>query len=153
MTLSKGVTMSRFCYGVKLTPESDGGWIVTVRDIPEAITQGDNVESALIEASDCLEEAIAARIDDQRDIPIPSPLTEDEYKVYLPIQTALKASVYLAMKESSLSKVQLASLLNVDEKEVRRILDPHHRTKLPTIERTLQALGQQISLTITSTRP
>lgn len=76
----------------------------------------------------------------------------DEYKVYLPIQTALKASVYLAMKESTLSKVQLADLLNVDEKEVRRILDPHHRTKLPTIERALQALGQQISLTITSTQ-
>ncbi len=144
MTLSKGMTMSRFSYGAKLTPdEVDGGWVVTVRDIPEAITQGDDVESALREASDCLEEAIAARIDDQRDIPIPSPLMSDEYKVYLPIQTALKASVYLAMKESTLSKVQLADLLNVDEKEVRRILDPHHRTKLPTIERALQALGQQ----------
>ncbi len=152
MTLSKGMTMSRFSYGVKLTPESDGGWVVTVRDIPEAITQGDDLESALKEASDCLEEAIAARIDDQRDLPIPSPLISDEYLVCLPIQTALKASVYLAMKESSLSKVQLASLLNVDEKEVRRILDPHHRTKLPTIERTLQVLGQQISLTITSTQ-
>lgn len=107
------MTMSRFSYGAKLTPdEVDGGWVVTVRDIPEAITQGDDVESALREADDCLEEAIAARIDDQRDIPIPSPLMSDEYKVYLPIQTALKASVYLAMKESTLSKVQLASKLN-----------------------------------------
>ncbi|MEL4897272.1 type II toxin-antitoxin system HicB family antitoxin [Crocosphaera sp. Alani8] len=38
-----------------------------MRDIPEAITQGDDVELALKEASDCLEEAIAA---DQRDLPI-----------------------------------------------------------------------------------
>ena len=51
--------MSRFSYGAKLTPdEVDGGWVVTVRDIPEAITQGDDVESALREADDCLEEAI-----------------------------------------------------------------------------------------------
>ena len=140
------MTMSRFSYGAKLTPdETDGGWVVTFRDIPEAITQGDDIESALREASDCLEEAISACMDDQRDIPIPSPLTDDEQLVCLPIHTALKASVYLAMRESTLSKVQLAKLLNVDEKEVRRILDPHHRTKITTIERTLQALGQQIS--------
>ncbi len=152
MTLYKGMTMSRFSYGAKLTRDSDGGWIVTFRDIPEAITQGDDVESALREASDCLEEAIAARIEDQRDIPIPSPLISNEHLVFVPIQTALKASVYLAMKESTLSRIQLALLLNVDEKEVRRILDPHHGTKLPTIERTLKALGQHISLTINSTQ-
>ena len=70
----------------------------------------------------------------------------------LPIQTALKASVYLAMKESSLSQVQLAKMLKVDEKEVRRILDPHHPTKLPTLERVLNALGQQISLTVLSSQ-
>ena len=151
MTFEQEITMSRFSYGAKLTPDKiDGGWVVTFRDVPEAITQGEELPSALNEASDCLEEAIAARIDDKRDIPVPSPIIEDEYLVCLPIQTALKASLYLAMREAALSQVQLAKILCVDEKEVRRILDPHHGTKLSTIERALKALGQQISLTLVS---
>jgi hypothetical protein len=40
--------------------------------------------------------------------------------------------------------------LNIHEKEVRRILDPHHATKLSTMERTLAALGQRIELQITA---
>jgi predicted RNase H-like HicB family nuclease len=31
---------------------------VTCRDLPEAIAQGETVEEALVEAADCLEEAI-----------------------------------------------------------------------------------------------
>jgi len=51
--------------GVPLTPdEIDSGFVVTFRDLPEAITQGETVEQCLSEASDCLAEAIAARIDE-----------------------------------------------------------------------------------------
>ena len=34
-------------YPVTLTPEKEGGYVVTFRDIPEAITQGETVEEAL----------------------------------------------------------------------------------------------------------
>ena len=35
--------------------ERDGGFVVTFRDIPEAITQGKTVEDALVMAKDALE--------------------------------------------------------------------------------------------------
>ena len=44
-----------------------GGLVVTFRDIPEAITQGDGEEDALARAMDCLDEAIAGRIADGSD--------------------------------------------------------------------------------------
>lgn len=91
-------------------------------------------------------EAIAARIDDKLDIPSPSIPKEREHIVILPIQTALKASIYLAMQEASITKVELARLLEVDEKEVRRILDPRHGTRLSTIESALAVLGKRIEL-------
>jgi predicted RNase H-like HicB family nuclease len=51
--------MRQFTYATKLTPEKkDGGFVVTYRDLPEAITQGESIEEALNEAADCLEEAI-----------------------------------------------------------------------------------------------
>ena len=146
MNYSQVIIMKRFSYPATFTPDDDGGFVVTFRDLPEAITQGDTNQEALVEATDCLEEAIAARIDDKLDIPSPSQCHNHEYVVILPIQTALKATLYLAMQEASITKVQLARLLEVDEKEVRRILDPRHATKLSTIERALSALGKRIEL-------
>ncbi len=47
------------------------------------------------------------------------------------------------MQEKNINQTQLAKTLNVDEKEVRRILDPSHNTKLETLERSLLALGKR----------
>jgi antitoxin HicB len=139
--------MSKFAFAATLTPdEADGGFTVTFRDLPEAITQGDTKEQCLIEAADCLEEALAARIDDNLDIPPSSEAEEGEFMIHVPIVTALKAALYLAVREAGITKVQLAKTLNTDEKEVRRILDPHHGTKIPTIERALHALGKHAEL-------
>ncbi len=52
------------------------------------------------------------------------------------------------MRESGITKVELARTLNTNEKEIRRVLDPHHGTKLPTIERTLFALGKRIEINL-----
>lgn len=138
--------MSRFSYPISLTSDEEGGFVVLFRDLPEAITQGNSIEECLIEASDCLEEAIAACIDDHRDIPEPSDLQEKEYLVAVPLQMALKAALYLAIKESGLPNTQLGEVPGKDEKEIRCILDPHHGTKLPTLESTLIALGKRSEL-------
>lgn len=55
--------MQNFVYPATLTPDiEDGGFVVRFVDFPEAITQGESVQDALQEATDCLEEAIANRI-------------------------------------------------------------------------------------------
>lgn len=89
---------------MKLTSDKDdGGYVVTWRDLPEAITQGNTRKKALAEAADCLEEAIAARIDDGRDIPSPSVPKRGERTVSVPPSMALKAAVYLAVREAGIS--------------------------------------------------
>lgn len=139
--------MRQFTYAVKLTPDKpDGGYVVTCRDLPEAITQGDSVEDALAEAADALEEAIAGRIDDGREIPEPSAKKRGERSVSVPPSMALKAAVYLAVRDAGISNSELARRLHLDEKEARRILDPHHPTKLPRIEAALAALGRHVRM-------
>lgn len=138
----------RFYYPVNLEPEEGGGFVVSFPDIPEALTSGDDLNDALAMAEDCLEEAIAGRIDDGEEVPEPSPVTAGCHAVTLPMQMALKAALYLAMREADLSNVALAKLMAIHEKEVRRILDPHHGTKLPTIEHALHALGKRIRLQV-----
>jgi antitoxin HicB len=141
--------MRRFTYAVKLAPDRRrGGYTVTCRDLPEAITQGETIDEALAEAADALEESIAARIDDGSDIPLPSTRKRDERLVSVPPSMALKAAVYLAVCEADISKSELARRLHLNEKEARRILDPHHPTKLPRIEAALAALGRHVEMTL-----
>ncbi|MEK8017582.1 MAG: type II toxin-antitoxin system HicB family antitoxin [Candidatus Parabeggiatoa sp.] len=49
--------MNHFAYPTRLVPDrQDGGFVVTFVDLPEAITQGDDLADALHQAADCLEE-------------------------------------------------------------------------------------------------
>ncbi len=141
--------MLRFTYPVKLSRDrEDGGYVVTCRDISEAITQGGTLDEALVEAEGALQAAIEGRIEDGLDIPVPSPAKRGERTVATPITTALKAAVYVAMREQKVSKSELARRLCVHEKEARRMLDPHHPTKVPALERALAVLGRRAEIEV-----
>jgi antitoxin HicB len=135
-----------FSYPVTLTPEdADGGFVVTFQDLPEAITQGETAADALAEAADALAEAIAGRIRRGDSIPEPSP-AKNRTTVPVPAQIAAKAALYLALRENGVSRSELASRLGCDEKEIRRLLDPRHPSKLPRIQKALAALGKGLSV-------
>ena len=59
-------------------------------------------------------------------------------------QTAAKAALYIALQNAQLTKAELAKRLRCDEKEVRRLLDPRHPSKLPRIEAALAAVGHRL---------
>ena len=88
--------MRNFDYPVKLTKEKDGGYLVRFCDFPEAVTQGESLEDALNEAADCLEEAVANRIEMRLDIPVPSALKRAQHLVSVPATLAAKATLYIA---------------------------------------------------------
>src|SRR5436190_2730 len=112
--------MDHFVYPATLTPDpQDGGFVVTFVDVPEAITPGDDVLEALHQAVDCLEEAIVGRIRRHADIPKPSPVRAGQYAVTLPAHTAAKAALYVAVRQTQLTQVELAARLHCDGKEVR----------------------------------
>jgi antitoxin HicB len=133
-------------YPVELAPDVDGGFVVTFPDLPEAITQGADVTDALVQASDALEEAVAGRVRRGDDIPEPAPSREGQRVVPVPALTAAKAALYLALRQAGITKTELAVRLGCDEKEVRRLLDPRHASKLPRIQKALAALGKTITV-------
>lgn len=128
--------------------DKPGVLVITFRDVPEAITQGKGEKDALWQAADCLEEAIAGRIADGRGIPKPSRAARGERLIPVPAPMAAKAALYLAMREAGIANVELARRLGYDEKEVRRMLDPRHPTKLPRIEEALEALGKRLVVSV-----
>lgn len=71
------------------------------------------------------------------DIPKASKPKRGEYLIAVPVQTALKAALYLAMRKAGITRVELVRRLRIDEEEARRMLDPHHPTKADRFERAL----------------
>ena len=133
----------RFVYAAALVQESDEV-VVSFRDLPECLTSGADESDALEEAQDALEEAIAGRIDDDEPIPVPSDPQPGEYLVVVPADMAAKAALTLAFRESGLTRIAFAELLKRDEKTVRRMLDPRHRTSASRINKALRRLGREI---------
>jgi antitoxin HicB len=143
--------MHSFTYPVTLTParefaKDETGFVVTFPDFPEAITQGKEEADALDQAADALEEAIAARMKHGEDIPLPT--GRSGRLVPVPMQTALKAALYLTLRGERGRQSALADRIGKDEKEVRRLLDPHHRSRTRSVERALRALGKRVTVVL-----
>jgi len=140
--------MRQFEYAVRLTSEKEGGFTITCRDLPELVTWGETVSEALAEAQDAMDEVFAGRMETAEDFPIPSKPKRNEHVISPPTETVVKAALYVAMREQAVSKAELARRLQVDEKESRRLLDPHHPSKLPRLEQALKQLGRRLRVQI-----
>ncbi len=136
--------MERFEYAVRLQAAPEGGFVVTCRDLPPLITQGDDRDDALAQAADAMDEVFAIYMDEGIAFAPPTKARRGEVMVSPPAETVAKAALHTAMQAAQVSKVQLAQRMGVDEKEVRRLLDPHHGSKLPRIAEAVQALGQRL---------
>ncbi len=97
-------------------------------------------------AIDCLEEAIAGRIARGDEIPLPGRLRRGTCLVPVPPVMAAKAALYVAFREAGPAKVELARRLGTNEKEIRRMLDPKHPTKLSRLVDALAALDRRVVL-------
>lgn len=134
----------QFRYPARLQVDPSGEIVVSFRDFPECLTSGTDQAIALIEARDALEEAVAGRIDDDEPIPTPSRRHTGEHLIAVPPDMAAKAAFVLALRASGLSRNAFAQRLGVDEKVVRRMLDPRHHTAANRIHKALRVLGQEL---------
>lgn len=140
--------MERFEYAVALKRSPEGGYVVTCRDLPALVTQGDDRDDALLQAIDAMDEVFATLMKLGLEYPLPTAPRRGERLVAPPVEAVAKAALYVALREANVSKVELARQLGIDEKEVRRLLDPHYPSKLPRIAEAISLLGKRLVLTL-----
>ena len=87
-----------YVYPCVLEAEDEGGFSVYFPDLPEALTSGDDRQSALEMAEDALVVALSARIDDQKHIPVPSAALPGQDPVAVPPRLAAKLALYSGMQ-------------------------------------------------------
>ncbi len=144
-----GNTDSRQTLAYPITLEAgDGTLLATSPDFPELTTFGTDREEAVARAVDAMEEAIAARIHDRRDIPMPS---GGDTCAVLPTLTSVKVMLYQGMREQGIGKAELARRLGWHMPQVDRVLDVQHRSRLDQMDAALGAIGRQLHVTAAAT--
>ena len=131
-------------YPAILMPDPDGGFTVTFRDVPEAITEGDSLEEALLCAEDALESALAMYVIAKEPLPAPSAAQPGETVVPLSALGMAKAGFYEAMREQGVGRAELARRQRWHLPQVTRVLDLRHASKLEQVEAALAALGLRL---------
>jgi antitoxin HicB len=145
--------MQPFVYRARFEPGDQRGWfVVSFADVPEAITDGKGMAAAMKNAEEALGMALLSYID--RELPLPKPKARgaDLMSVAVDPDMAAKLALLEAVRERGLSKVAFAKLIDRDEKEARRILDPKHPTKIATLSEALRALGKRLVVGIQEER-
>ena len=135
-------------YPAALIPDPDGGFTVAFRDVPEAITEGDTREEALLRAEDEFESALAMYIAAKEPLPASSDPKADEEMVPLSALGMAKTALYDAMREEGLGRAELARRLRWHLPQVSRLLDLRHVSRMEHVEAALAALGLRLIINV-----
>lgn len=126
-----------------------GNVVVTVPDVPKVVTQGRSETDARAMAEEALGLVLLTYL--RRGMPLPKPRARgrDLIEIAVAPDVAAKLAVLESFVAAGISKSELARRIGKDEKEVRRILDPKHATKLPALTAALRALGKRLVVGVT----
>ncbi len=135
-------------YRVVLKRASNQTVVATFPDVPEAHTVGNDEAQALRRAPDALETALAIYVDERRDLPRPARPRKGQRMVALAPMAAAKLAIYQAMRDQGVTQVTLARRIGCDPKDVRRLLDLMHRSRLDRLEAALAVLGKRLVIEV-----
>jgi antitoxin HicB len=135
-------------YPVILTPDENGSIMASFPDVPEALTCGVDVTDALRMAEDALLTAFEFYFDDRRPVPKPSKPKPGQQVITLSPLAVAKLAIYHAMLEANATQVELAGRLGCDPRQVRRLLDLRHNSRLDQLEKALKVLGRRLVLEV-----
>ncbi len=140
--------MLTFRYFAQFEPGDEGSIVVSFPDVPEAITQGDDMADARAQAQEAL--GLALLTYPRRGLPLPAAVANGKglEPVAVEAETAAKLALLERFRASGISKSELARRLGKDEKAVRRLLDPMHPTKLAPLAEALGMLGGQLVISM-----
>ena len=126
----------------------EGGYVVTFRDVPEAITQGDSEEEAADMAADALVTAMDFYFADRRHVPLPSAAKKGERLIPLPPSITAKVLLLNEMLSAGISNAELARRMGTRPQEMTRVLNLRHNTRIDTISQALAAMGRDLEVSL-----
>jgi len=139
-------------YPAKITFDSnDGRFFVQLLDLEEAITEGENLEEALFNASEVLTLTLESRMDEGSDIPAPCSARQEKDIYFISPSARIQAALLIKLAKGKHTTAELARALSTSWPAVARLEDPHHWPSLKQLERIAGVLGQRLVISLEPT--
>lgn len=135
-------------YPLVLEQDRNGTIIAGAVDAPEALTMGHDEADAVRQAADALITLFVQRMSEGGPIPLPSQPKRGQPCAVIPPLVAAKLGIYQAMREAGLTQNALAARLNCDPRQVRRLLDLDHNSRLDQLEAALGVFGKRLVIEV-----
>jgi antitoxin HicB len=135
-------------YPLRITPDRNGTVIAQALDAPGALTVGRDEPDAVAQAVDALITLFAHLMAQGEPLPQPSRPKRAQPCATLPPTVAAKLAIYRAMRDAGIAEVALAGRLGCELRQVRRLLDLDHPSRLDQLDAALAALGKRLVLEV-----
>jgi len=134
-------------YPANFKPQPDGGFTVLFADLPEAITEGDTFDEAMLHAQEVLSLSLRGRIEDGQAIPLPSAAKGKHVHLVAPDALA-QSAVLLRLARGDRPLSDLARAMETSWAAAQRLEDPHHWPSLKQLDRAAKVLGKRLVLSL-----
>lgn len=133
-------------YPIQLTKDTNDTLLVDFPDVPSLHTFGKDRDDALGRALDALKDYFWYAMRDREDIALPRRRRGVKDRVDVPAMVELKVRLYLMMREQGVNRAEMARRLHWNFERVARALNPHHDSKMGTMETAFGALGLEVDV-------
>ncbi|WP_100551071.1 type II toxin-antitoxin system HicB family antitoxin [Caedibacter taeniospiralis] len=131
-------------YNINIQEDTNGEYLVTFPDAPEAVTTVEKLSELQDQAVDALISAFDFYIEDKKPIPVPQHIGVDY--ITLPVGLAAKVYLYNEWLASNLKKTDIASKIGVAPSNLDRLFNLHYRSKIEAIEQALATFDKHLDL-------
>lgn len=135
----------KIVYPAIITKGKDNRYLVTFPDLPEAVTEGENIEEALFNASEVLTLTLEGRAEEGVEIPAPS-IIKNAHEIAP--SARVQAALLLRMNRGKKKVADIARALHTSWPSVSRLEDPTHWPSLKQLERVAATLGKRLVLSL-----
>jgi antitoxin HicB len=136
----------RYAYPLDVFQEQDGTYSAVFPGLPGG-TNGETRAEVMERAEGLLVTSLAIFVEEGRPIPEPSE-THGQPVIAVPALDAAKLALHDAMLEERISNIELGRRMGLNEKAVRRLRDPLHRSSIGKVEAALRALGRRLEVMV-----
>ncbi len=135
-------------YPYKLSADTNGAWLITFPDIPEAASVADTEAQAQSEALSGLESALEFYFEDGRPVPMPGRVKRGFKTVSLSASMTVKVLLLNEMLAQKVRPAELARRLGTTPQEVNRLTNLRHATKIDGLAAAFTALGKRLTVQV-----
>lgn len=133
-------------YPYTLEHGKDGRYVVQFADFEEAFTEGETLEEASFNAQEVLSLVIEQRMEDGKDVPVPSRKGDRFAVPDATVQAALLLRLTRTGNKQTVADV--ARAMSTSWPAVQRLEKPRHSVSLVQLEKAAFALGHQLVISM-----